>query len=56
MDNELMYILNNNKQKYPVFKLKLFVEKLRHGQFELTNQDLRKVPKFFMSTIERMWL
>ena len=41
-----MYVPNDDKQNYKT-KFCRFIEKARHGKYELTNKDLLKVPNVF---------
>ena len=47
MDGKLMFIPNDNVQKYPFCKFKLLVKMLNIAGFKPTSKDLIKVPKVF---------
>ena len=44
---KFIYISNDEKQNYYFCSFKLLVEKFEHLKIELTNQDLKEVPKVF---------
>ena len=43
----MMYIPNDDKQKYTLLKIKLLVELFWHCYLEPAFNDLKKVPKVF---------
>ena len=55
MANKLMYILNDNTQKYPFCRVKLVVETFEQSTYEQTNQNPLKPPKWVSQRIGKCY-
>ena len=53
MDDNLLYIPNNDMENYPFFRFKLFVEKFGHYNFVTNQSKFNKRTQSFLT--QRIW-